>query len=126
MSEREEDRPTVFSDRREIVFQSPLSEGEIKVEIVRFVADLTASLDRAGCLIIGHIKGKLDVRNNGSLFFNVTTFLSPPHIRGTIIEPVDRLELTINIIVYSVTEEQVQKIYCNSGLISTSIQLCDR
>jgi len=48
--------PTVFADKEHLTFSSPISAIKLQARLDTFLDDLTKSLKRNGCLLIGHIK----------------------------------------------------------------------
>ncbi|MBT4518793.1 MAG: hypothetical protein HOC23_02210 [Halieaceae bacterium] len=105
---------SAFAGQRHLSFLEPMPIANIKEAISNLVLELTRALEVQGCTIIGHIKGRVDAGSSGSLFFNTTQFAVAPRFRGELQEPVLRAELAINIIVYGVTEAQIDRAFENS------------
>ena len=66
--------PTVYAQEADLKFKVPLPASELLGRIDAFVSELTCSLQRDGCKLIGHIKGLLEVEGNDHLFFSITSF----------------------------------------------------
>ncbi len=100
-----------FAAKRDLSFNSGTSESELKIKTEEFLAVITSSLKEKGCTLIGHIKGQLDAGDNGTLFFGLTTFNGQPRFKGSVKTSIIQVELTINIIVYGVSEDVVGDIF---------------
>jgi hypothetical protein len=115
-----QDNSVVIAKNVTLTFTQSLSDTDIKSEIIHFLDTLTRHLKNEGCKIIGHIKGKIDSAENGVLFFNQTAFDSLPDVKGQICNTVNQAEMVINIIVFGITKENVERAFNHSVLSITA------
>ncbi len=104
-------QPAVYA--REIIILPETAESvkELKASMDIFLNDVTCALQDNGCKLIGHIKGLLDAHKNGHLFFSITSFEEKPQYKGELTGKIEKVKLTINIIVYGVEKKQVESIF---------------
>ena len=101
--------PTVCAREVGLVFEVPLPADELHGRIDAFVSALTSSLRDDGCKLIGHIKGLLEVEGNEHLFFSFTSFEKKASYKGELRHETSKAKLTINVIVYGVEQECVER-----------------
>ena len=101
--------PTVCAQEVGLAFKVPLLADELQGRIDAFMSALTSSLQDDGCKLIGHIKGLLQVEGNGHLFFSVTSFGEKASYKGELPHDISKAKLTINVIVYGVEQESVER-----------------
>ena len=103
--------PAVFADKEHLTFSSPISAIELQARLDTFLCYLTRALKHNGCLLIGHIKGLVRVRDKGHLMFSVTSFTAGVHFKGTMTDSIKQAKLTINVIVYGIDKITIQNLY---------------
>lgn len=59
--------------------------------------------------MIGHIKGLVDADEKGHLLFSITSFEEGARFKGEMAGGITEAVLTINVIVYGIEEEIVEK-----------------
>ena len=101
--------PTVYAQEAGLTFKVPLSASELLGRIDAFMSELTCSLQGDGCKLIGHIKGLLEVEGNDHLFFSITSFDEKARYKGELTHEISRAKLTINVIVYGVEQESIER-----------------
>ena len=101
--------PTVCAQEVELAFKAPILADELHSRIDAFISALTTSLREDGCKLIGHIKGLLGVEGNEHLFFSVTSFEKKASYKGELPYEISKAKLTINVIVYGVEQESVER-----------------
>ena len=106
---RHELQPTVCAQEVDLTFEVPLPADELYGRIDAFISALTSSLQDDGCKLIGHIKGLLEVEGNEHLFFSVTSFEEKASYKGELPHEISKAKLTINVIVYGVEQEGVER-----------------
>jgi energy-coupling factor transporter ATP-binding protein EcfA2 len=92
--------PGVFAGRADVAFGRAVGPAELRVMVVDVLAELGRLLADAGCTLVGHIKGSLDVGDGGGLRFNVTRLRGPASFRGDWTKEADSAVLTLNVIVF--------------------------
>lgn len=97
-----EPQPTAYVLRRTLTLPGPSSETDLRKGVDAFLAELTRSLRKQGCRLIGHIKGILEAGDKGHLFFSVTSFEQRTRFKGGLTAEHERIDLTLNVIVYGV------------------------
>jgi hypothetical protein len=103
-------QPTAYALRGTLTLPGPRTEGEIRKGVDLFLAELTRSLREQGCRLIGHIKGILEAEDKGHLFFSVTSFEQKTRFKGEMTGESGKLELTLNVIVYGVGKDDVERL----------------
>ncbi len=101
----------VIAEDKVLAFTKEVSVDELKGLISRFIVDLTTALRDEGCKLIGHIKGRVKLGDGEQLFFNTTTFNREPSFQGDLKRMILNCDMTINIIVYGISEKDVSRIY---------------
>ncbi len=101
--------PTVCAQEVGLAFEVPLLADELHGRIDAFMSALTSSLQDDGCNLIGHIKGLLEVEEDGHLFFSLTSFEGKASYKGELTGEIAGAKLTINVIVYGVGQEGVER-----------------
>ena len=101
--------PTVYAQEAGLKYIVPLSASELLGRIDAFMSGLTCSLQADGCKLIGHIKGLLEVEGNDHLSFSITSFEGKARYKGELTHEIARAKLTINVIVYGVEQESVER-----------------
>ena len=104
-----ESHPTVCAQEVGLAFEVPLVADELHGRVDAFISALTSSLQDDGCRLIGHIKGLLEVEGNEHLFFSVTSFEEKASYKGELPQEISKAKLTINVIVYGVEQEGVER-----------------
>jgi hypothetical protein len=74
-----------------------------------FLSGLTFFLQEEGCPLIGHIKGVIEVKEGGQVYFSITSFGEKIRYRGSLVGKTQNASLTINVIVYGVKREIIEK-----------------
>jgi hypothetical protein len=106
--------PTVFARKIDIAFDDPLEEADLKSRIGNFLNYLTKSLENERCELIGHIKGLCAAEGGNHLMFSVTSFDETVHYKGTMHGVITGATLTMNIVVFGVGLEIVEKVFHES------------
>jgi hypothetical protein len=100
---------TAHAQEVKLALKVPLSASELRGRIDAFLSELTISLQGDGCTLIGHIKGLLEVEEDGHLFFNITSFEGKARYKGELTGEIAGGKLTINVIVYGVEQRSVER-----------------
>ncbi len=100
---------TACAQEVKLTLKVPLSASELQVKIDAFLSELTISLQGDGCTLIGHVKGLLEVEENGHLFFSITSFEEKARYKGELTGEIAGGKLTINVIVYGVEQRSVER-----------------
>lgn len=103
-------RPAVYALCGQLSLGASRSEEEIRSAVDSFLVDLTVSLKRHGCSLIGHIKGTLDAGENGQLFFSVTSLEERARFKGALSGRCQKMDLALNVIVYGVDGERIREL----------------
>jgi hypothetical protein len=103
--------PAAYAHRENLTFEKIISEIELKAKTDSFLSELTKSLKRSGCKLIGHIKGLINADDNGHLMFSITSFTEDAHFKGGMVGGITRAILTINIIVYGIDRKIIETDY---------------
>ncbi len=114
MSHDHNENPSVYSEKTTMPFDVKISKAELKTKAESFLLAITIELKDKGCTLIGHIKGQFDAGENGTLFFSVTDFNEVPRFKSDIKGSIIQVDLTINVIVYGVTEGLIENIFNNA------------
>jgi len=101
--------PVAYAQEVNLTLEVSLSASELQGRIDAFLSLLTRSLQGDGCKLIGHIKGLLDVEENGHLFFSLTSFGEKARYKGELTGKIAKARLTINVIVYGVEQRRVER-----------------
>ena len=88
----------------------PWSEAELRKGVDAFLTELTRALREQGCRLIGHIKGILEAGEKDHLFFSVTSFGQRTRFKGGLTGEYEKVDLTLNVIVYGVGSEEVEQL----------------
>ncbi len=99
--------PAVFAARGDVSFAPAQTDAEVKAAVSAFLSALADELAAAGCTLVGHIKGHLGGAGQGPLAFSLTSLTGEPRWVGSLREPVARLEVTLNVIVFGVSDSIV-------------------
>jgi hypothetical protein len=102
-------RPTAYARHGTVDLQGVWSAEDLKAAVDAFLSDLTRFLREQGCSLIGHIKGIVDAGEEGHLFFSVTSFEEKVRFKGELGGAFTRLDFAINVIVYGVGSEGIEK-----------------
>ena len=106
-------KPAVYALQEWLSFGVYRSEDQIRDALDSFLNNLTVSLKNNGCKLIGHIKGMLDAGENGHLFFSVTSFEQRAQFKGSLSGKCEKINLTLNVIVFGVDEETIKELVLN-------------
>jgi hypothetical protein len=100
--------PVVLARQASLSFAHDLSPDRVFAALAAFVEGAAQSLEVAGCILIGHIKGTLTTES-GALTFHKTTATGPPVVSGALAGRPSQAKLSINAIVFGVTEECLRR-----------------
>ncbi len=103
-------RHTAHALHGTLALPAPLSETDLRRGIEAFLSELARALGDRGCRLIGHIKGVLEKGAGDRLFFSVTSFEEKARFKGSLAGEVEKIRLTLNVIVYGVGNEEVQRL----------------
>jgi hypothetical protein len=98
-------RPAVYAARAAVAFEPPMRADQLESVVTRFLEALSAELARAGCTLVGHIKGTVEARGQGDLAFHATTLGARPAVTGGLAGLAADAVLTVNVIVFGVDEQ---------------------
>ena len=98
-------RPAVYAARAAVVFEPSVHADQLESVVTRFFAALAGGLAGAGCTLVGHIKGAIQVPGRGDLAFHATTLGARPAVTGGLAGLAADAVLTINVIVFGVDEQ---------------------
>jgi hypothetical protein len=116
--------PAVFAAVAEVSLAPAVTGGQLTAAVDSFVLALVDQLMAAGCVLVGHIKGALESAAGRRLMFSVISATEAPHWSGNLCEPVPKLRVTLNVIVFGVTDQEVQDAVfrCWSAQVNASTQ----
>jgi len=116
--------PVVFAAVARVSPAPAATSGELRAAVDSFVLALVDQLVAAGCVLVGHIKGALESAVGDRLAFSVTSATEAPRWSGKLGEPVAEFRVTLNVIVFAVTDEEVQDAVfrCWSAHVNASTQ----
>jgi hypothetical protein len=104
-----EEHPTAYSIQVALEFGARTSASTLRTRIDTLLSELTGFLRDNGCQLIGHIKGLFDAGDGGQLFFSITSFNEGIRYKGDIEGEIPGATLSMNVIVYGVGEEAVER-----------------
>ncbi len=103
-------QPTACALKGTLKLERRWSETEFRKGVDAFLSELVRSLREQGCRLIGHIKGNLETEQEGHLFFSVTSFEERARLKGELTGGAEKIDLTLNVIVYGVGSEEIEKL----------------
>lgn len=106
--------PAVFAARADVVFAPPAPAGQVQEQVKAFLRHLQGRLAAVGCVLVGHVKGTLETAERGSLSFSVTSLGGDARVAATLGDDICAAVLTINAIVFGVTEAAARAAVLNS------------
>ena len=106
------EHPTACSKQFVLKFGARTPASAVRDRLDAFLSDLMEFLRDNGCQLIGHIKGVLDAGDGGQLFFSITSFDEGVRYKEEIESDMATATLSINVIVYGVGEEAVERAVC--------------
>ena len=87
------------------------SGKEHSSSLSKLIYDIGIGLEKAGCKVIGHIKAVVQTEKSGYLMASITSFGKTPDIKGRLPSGIlDSVNITINIIVYGVTKDEIAEV----------------
>jgi len=101
-------QPTAYARKGRILLAKEMSNTQLQARAETFLSDLTRSLRKEGCRLIGHIKGILEAGDQGRLFFSATSFDQRPRHKGGLTGDFEKVDFTLNVIVYGVGTEAIE------------------
>ena len=102
--------PTSCAYKWHLIFDRAIAASELRSSTALLVSEFTGRLEKSGHRLIGHIKGLIDADENGHLLFSVTSFEEGARFKGEMVGEIDEAVLTINVIVYEIEEEIIEKL----------------
>ena len=107
----DEDRahPTACACKWQLRFDDAISPSQLNSRTALLLSDLAEGLEEDGGRLIGHIKGLIDAGERGHLAFSVTSLEEGARFKGEMLGEITEAVLTINVIVYGVQEEIVER-----------------
>lgn len=102
--------PTAFSSKMIVKFGVPTLASIVSKRTGGFLEDLSGSLQREGCKLIGHIKMLVDGGEQGVLFSSITSFNKKADCSGNLKGEIIEARLVINVIVYGVQIHDIERI----------------
>lgn len=100
--------PAVYAHRTRLSFDPTAPSAQLLNDVTRSLRALQRRLSADGCSLVGHIKGSLDGGEQGHAAFSVTTLGDEPRWTGTLSGPVSALDITLNVIVFGITDAAVR------------------
>lgn len=88
----------------------PMKIDDLQEILSSFLETLTNALEENGCKLIGHIKLLAETDAKGTLFISVTSFGEKPKCKGELSGELCNVQLTLNTIVYGITQEHLHQI----------------
>jgi hypothetical protein len=113
---REEIPFAKFSRKLNLSFQPPVLPNLLCEKIKKLLVDLGKDLKENGCTLIGHMKVFIESDGEG-YFFSTTSFEQVPDCKGSITGEISDIALTINVIVYGLSEKELS-ILVNKKLLT--------
>jgi hypothetical protein len=101
--------PAVHAARFDLAFEPPATPAALQADLTGFLAALTAGLSRAGCTLVGHVKGGVRV-DDAVVAFSLTTLTDAPRWQGAFPNLVSQAVLTLNVIVFGVSGDVVAEL----------------
>jgi hypothetical protein len=116
--------PAVYAGRTRLSLDPAMSGAGVRADLEAFVRALASRLVADGCVLIGHVKGALDAGEQGRLAFSLTSVGDEPRWTGTLSGQVELLDVTLNVIVFGVTDTSTRDavLACWSAKVSASAQ----
>jgi hypothetical protein len=102
--------PTACACKWHLTFGDALPAIDLSSRVALLVSELTGRLQEGGGRLIGHIKGLIDAEQSGHLLFSITSFEEGARFKGEMLGEIAEAVLTINVIVYGIEEEFVEKV----------------
>lgn len=104
-------KPTVYTQEMHLDLRQFHTGKQLKTNLTFALMELTEKLQENGCRLIGHIKGIIEFMETGSaLFFSITNFKQKPFFLGKTGDGDKEALLTVNVIIYGISEEVVREI----------------
>lgn len=100
---------TACACRWRLSFDHAIPPIELNSRTALLLSELTGGLEKHGGGLIGHIKGLVDADEKGHLLFSITSFEEGARFKGEMAGGITEAVLTINVIVYGIEEEIVEK-----------------
>jgi hypothetical protein len=100
--------PTAYAKRGTLSLREIGSEAALRAAVDAFLSELTHSLRKQGCKLIGHIKGVFEAGENGQLFLSVTSFDEKARYKGKLTGSFETIDFALNVIVYGVEREKIE------------------
>jgi hypothetical protein len=101
--------PTACACRWCLSFDDAIPPSDLHSRTALLLSELTGGLEKHGGRLIGHIKGLIDADEKGHLLFSITSFEEGARFKGEMVGGITEAVLTINVIVYGIEEEIVEK-----------------
>jgi hypothetical protein len=98
-------QPAVYAARAATAMRPPVHADQVEAMVHVFFSHLSHALAKAGCTLVGHIKGFIAAGDGGDLAFHGTVLGAEPAVTGGFSGAVAEAELTINVIVFGVDEQ---------------------
>ena len=102
-------QPTACAYKRYLTFDHAIAATELGSRTALLLSEFTGRLAENADRLVGHIKGLIDTDDQGHLLFSITSFEEGPRFKGEMVGEVTEAVLTINVIVYGIEEQVVDK-----------------
>ena len=109
MTAEREDLPSAVAADIKGDFRPPLTADEANLRFTGFLADVTRDCAKAGAVMIGHVKANAR-SGKEMLSMNSTTEDGNVRTRSKFTSDVKEYTMTINVIIYGITEEIISQI----------------
>ncbi|MBW1685400.1 MAG: hypothetical protein JRS35_10100 [Deltaproteobacteria bacterium] len=110
LAEGDQSHPTACACKWHLTFDDAIPAIDLNSRTARLLSELSCGLEQSGGRLIGHVKGMIDADEKGHLLFSITSFEEGARFKGEMVGRITEAVLTINVIVYGVEEETVEKV----------------
>jgi hypothetical protein len=100
--------PTAYAKRGTLSLKEIESETALRAAVDAFLSELTRSLRKQGCKLIGHIKGVFEAGEKGQLFLSVTSFDEKARYKGKLTGSFEEIDFALNVIVYGIENDRIE------------------
>jgi hypothetical protein len=102
--------PTACACKWRLTFDDAIPAIDLNSRTALLLSELCGGLGQNGGSLVGHIKGMIDADEKGRLLFSITSFEEGARFKGEMVGRITEAILTINVIVYGIEEEFVEKV----------------
>ena len=102
--------PVAYAHGFDIPINDDFNGKVFAEEISVALKKISLELEQAGCKLIGHIKAIAKCSSGGYMMFSITSAGQCPDIKGRLPRKPEKLEIALNVIVYGINKNIVEKI----------------